>query len=501
MNKVDLSVIPRKIYKGQECYDWKNSIGKIIPCTYNGIIGKIEIIKYIDGDNVKVKYSNKLGEIIKVIKTRSIKKTSIGKIIPYKKPVINDKNRFIDISELPTTIRGIDWINSVGKEVNFKYDELIGVIKILEYVGKGKMRVCCKNKEKIMSTGHFINCKLKELLSLKTSDFKLNIGLDIKNYKRDLTIIDKKRKLCKDGRYWKFYRLICNRCGEKVWMSENNILAGDGCGQCIKRYTASYMHSALLQYFKHIYPNTIAEHDIGFYGEKGIVSAYDIYVPELNLLIECQSEYHDGKEEFDLLKRQFAENKGYKFIALDCREYSPLEAIQYFNSNINEMPKYIYVYKDNKKYSCKTLKRLLKECSSLKDVSERLKVTTYILKRIINFYNLEIPKQEKSSVFNRRCENYYKVWELKRKGVTGYKISKELNINMSIVYRWLRENFVPKRELLQIEKGTHKILDIFLSVKEASDKTGINVNNIGNALSRLNKSAGGFIWDVRELAR
>ena len=45
----------------------------------------------------------------------------------------NDENKFIDLSEIPSKNGRINWKNSVGSTVKFRYEEIYGEFKIIEY--------------------------------------------------------------------------------------------------------------------------------------------------------------------------------------------------------------------------------------------------------------------------------------------------------------------------------------------------------------------------------
>lgn len=114
------------------------------------------------------------------------------------------------------------------------------------------------------------------------------------------------------------------------------------CG-CLSLLNESRMAIILKQVLKHEFKDTKWEYDAGFRTNKNGISKYDIYVPEINLLIECQSEYHDDKEQslIDVEKRMFALEHGYEFMEIDCRDYEVLDIIKTFVPTINEIPEYI----------------------------------------------------------------------------------------------------------------------------------------------------------------
>ena len=150
------------------------------------------------------------------------------------------------------------------------------------------------------------------------------------------------------------------------------------CPECSRQVLESNMASILKQVFKYEYPNTIWEYDAGFRTSKNGISKYDIYVPRLNLLIECQSIYHDDEESKirDKIKRKFAIENGYRYMELDNRKYSPLEAIQIFFPHIKEIPDYIDLNTNTlRNWDIKEAQKLLNKGYTYLEVAEEVGTT------------------------------------------------------------------------------------------------------------------------------
>ena len=139
------------------------------------------------------------------------------------------------------------------------------------------------------------------------------------------------------------YYFICENCGESFLKGLSHIRnEGVFCNDCVMLQIESKMASALKQVFKHEYPDTIWEANLGAKFKSNL--PYDIYVPTLNLIVECQSEYHDKEDQKkkDIIKKSYAIKNGYKFIEIDHRDYeNVLDAIQVFFPHIKELPEYI----------------------------------------------------------------------------------------------------------------------------------------------------------------
>jgi len=136
---------------------------------------------------------------------------------------------------------------------------------------------------------------------------------------------------------------ICPVCNNDWLISPANVMNRTSmCIKCSSKLVESKMISTLKQVLKHEKPKQIfVEYNCGFKGDKGHISRYDIYDSSTNTLIEGQSGYHDFKTELDKRKRKYALDNGYNFVDLDCRNTSPLEAIQRFFPKIKTMPSYV----------------------------------------------------------------------------------------------------------------------------------------------------------------
>lgn len=143
------------------------------------------------------------------------------------------------LEELPKTSEkgNINWKMSIGHKVKFFYDNIKGCVEIVDYDNKSRylyLKYLDKDIFKI-HINNFQNCKLGNMLSIITTDFKVKIGTDFKDDKKNLTIINREYR---ENPYsktnnWKWYKYKCNICGwEEGWIEEGNLLKGQGCGCC-----------------------------------------------------------------------------------------------------------------------------------------------------------------------------------------------------------------------------------------------------------------------------
>ena len=136
---------------------------------------------------------------------------------------------------------------------------------------------------------------------------------------------------------------ICPRCNQEWLVKPDDILYNGHrcCERCNCSLKESNLATVLKQICLHEDATTIVEADLGFRGPNGGISTYDICIESKKLVIECQSKYHDSKKDFDEHKRLFAINRGYRYIAVDNRDYTELDAIKLIFPHIIELPEYI----------------------------------------------------------------------------------------------------------------------------------------------------------------
>lgn len=157
-------------------------------------------------------------------------------------------------------------------------------------------------------------------------------------------------------RIMNFQHIPCGTIFKSTW--SNMRLRSDrivsGCPKCHRGRFESYHASVLKQIFLHIYPNTILEDRSCINPLSNSVLPTDIVNYELQIAIEIQSAYHDKPYQSikDNYKKIYWENYGFKFYAIDIRDYSVLEMINIFFPTIYSIPEYIIDnFEDNERYN------------------------------------------------------------------------------------------------------------------------------------------------------
>ena len=142
----------------------------------------------------------------------------------------------IDLSGLPRKGKLINWKSSVGYNCKFIYDDIEGEVEIVGYECNKKPIIIFKYKHEIykMKSNSFSRCEFGKILGKKTNKFKIEIGTEFKDEKRDIVITDRKYRKDKNGRNWKCYKYACHKCGWKEgWINEYHLLSrNQGCSCC-----------------------------------------------------------------------------------------------------------------------------------------------------------------------------------------------------------------------------------------------------------------------------
>ncbi len=144
------------------------------------------------------------------------------------------RKTFID--NLPRKNNRIDWKNSVGYNVNFIYNDINGIIKIIDYDSENRKITVEYNyiKNTIMIDSFRLG-KIAFVLGLKACDFKYKVGdiiNDCKTIKRNLIILEQFKKMNSNGYTRRWYKYHCCECGYDGTIREYSLDEGGGCSIC-----------------------------------------------------------------------------------------------------------------------------------------------------------------------------------------------------------------------------------------------------------------------------
>lgn len=139
--------------------------------------------------------------------------------------------RIVYTNNLPRLGNGkgisIDWKNSVGCECDFEYDDIIGKISIVEYIGSEKIKVKYEDSESVIKTYNFKTGNISSVIGRYNTKYIYKIG-DVVG---DIIITE----LITENRYNKNVRAYKYKC----------LKCGYDCGECYKKgemYSQSYIY-------------------------------------------------------------------------------------------------------------------------------------------------------------------------------------------------------------------------------------------------------------------
>jgi len=272
--------------------------------------------------------------------------------------VEKEKVRKVFLEDLPRTYKGVNWKESIGKDVNFVFEELMGELTIIDYNSETR-KISVKYLDNEMcdiNTSSFIAGHISEILGKKHHNYLFPIGTLINTNNRNLIITNQKRKENNFNHLEKCYTYRCETCGYNGEMLEHSLVVGEGCPCCsnkkavlgintiwdtdrwmvdlgvseedAKKYTYGSKHK--------VYPIC---HDCGHIREKPI----EINVIHRNKSIHCMC--GDGQSYPNKFSYSFLDqlNNFYSFDHLE-HEYSPdwIKPLRYDNYFEYNNIKYIF---------------------------------------------------------------------------------------------------------------------------------------------------------------
>lgn len=143
----------------------------------------------------------------------------------------------ISLNKLPILESGlnkgkINWSQSVGFKIPFKYDDVVGEFEIIQY-NKKEQKIIIKYNDRIfwnkpINTWSFSNCRVGYYVNKKTDEFKYQVNNLIYDNKRNIVILKMEYRTNKRGDKSKWYKYHCNKCGYEGWIIEYSLSSGRG---------------------------------------------------------------------------------------------------------------------------------------------------------------------------------------------------------------------------------------------------------------------------------
>lgn len=164
------------------------------------------------------------------------------------------KNGWIDLSNLKTRGKSLDWEKSVGVTIPFQYDDVVSELYIKEKVSSQYVLIDIPGYVENVQiyVGQIKNNQLGALIGARRSDFRYDSG----NVVGDIKILEAIYKPDKHDK--KYYRCKCLIDGYEWELRESHILAGIGCPVCAgKAVMRGYNDIAterpdLIKYFRNV---------------------------------------------------------------------------------------------------------------------------------------------------------------------------------------------------------------------------------------------------------
>jgi len=143
----------------------------------------------------------------------------------HKKGIGANKNKLV-----------VDWVNSIGIDVPFIFDDISGVIKITTYDSHKRLLGLKYGSSDIyyLDVGCFLNCNIMKCLNLISREYRYHKNEIVTTNNRDITIINSYNK--NSGKTVKqskrYYQYKCNKDNYIGEISEQALENGCGCSVC-----------------------------------------------------------------------------------------------------------------------------------------------------------------------------------------------------------------------------------------------------------------------------
>lgn len=297
-----------------------------------------------------------------------------------------------------------NWKENIGKELPFQYDNLTGIIKIIDYKSVNRNNlVTIKYQNNIIttSTSNLLQLKIPSFLNKNknTRQYLYKIGDIIDKDFQESKVIEQTRisvKATKNYETTRGYKLKCLCCGYNYQTREDRISSCPVCG-IRSSWTERFIFSIFIQA------------KIEFEVQKEFQWLqnrwYDVYLPKYNAIVEI-----NGIQHYEPIKNPNREQKTAEQQYIECIESDKLKR----NTAIkNGLTYYVIDARDQN-----NLYNMAKSVLTFIDFS--------------NISAFECGKFATNNVVKKYCN----LWN---KGYSVDEISQKLNCSVGIVQRRLRE--------------------------------------------------------------
>lgn len=297
-----------------------------------------------------------------------------------------------------------NWKENIGKELLFQYDDLTGIIKIIDYKSINRNNlVTIKYQDNVIttSTSNLLQLKIPSFLNKNknTRQYLYKIGDIIDKDFQESKVIEQTRisvKATKNYETTRGYKLKCLCCGYNYQTREDRISSCPVCG-IRSSWTERFIFSIFIQ----------AKIDFEVQKEFEWLQNrwYDIYLPKHNAIIEI-----NGIQHYKPTKNSNREQKSAEQQYLEC------------------------ISSDKLKYDTAIKNGLAYYVIDARDQNNLYNIAKSVL-TFIDFSNISAFECGKFAT-NNVVKKYCNLWN---KGYSVDEISQKLNCSIETVQRRLRE--------------------------------------------------------------
>lgn len=297
-----------------------------------------------------------------------------------------------------------NWKENIGKELPFQYDDLTGIIKIIDYKSVNRNSfVTVQYQDNIIttSTSNLLQLRIPSFLNKNKNSRKYTykIGDIIDKDFQKSKVIEQTRisvKSTKNYETTRGYKLKCLCCGYKYKTREDRISSCPVCG-----VRSSWTERFIFSIFKQAKIDFEVQKEFEWLQNRW----YDIYLPKYNAIVEI-----NGIQHYEPIKNPNREQKSAEQQYFECIESDKLK---YDAAIKNELSYYVIDARDQ---------------SDLYNIAKS--VLTFI--DFSNISAFECGKFATNNVVKKYCQ----LWN---KGYSIEKIAQKLDCSIGTVQRRLRE--------------------------------------------------------------
>lgn len=213
-----------------------------------------------------------------------------------------------------------NWKENIGKELPFQYDDLNGIIKIIDYKSvnrKNLVTIQYQNNIMTTSTSNLLQLKIPTFLNknVNTRKYKYNVGNIIDKDFQKSKIIEQCRisvKSSKSRETARGYKLKCLSCGYKYETREERLSSCPVCG-----IRSSWTERFIFSIFIQAGINFEVQKEFNWLQNRW----YDVYLPKYNAIIEINGVQHYEPIKNPNRKQRTAEQQYLECISSDKLKY------------------------------------------------------------------------------------------------------------------------------------------------------------------------------------